>query len=86
MRLWRSQVAHCSDKAGVPGSNPGSLIIKMEKQTERPEENYEGAIVPAPYASSKISSSVLETSLKRLKTFNADRVAYANNYLSLALD
>ena len=26
MRLWRSQVAHRSDKAGVPGSNPGSLI------------------------------------------------------------
>ena len=25
MRLWRSQVAHCSDKAGVRGSNPRSL-------------------------------------------------------------
>ncbi len=25
MRMWRSQVAHCSDKAGVRGSNPRSL-------------------------------------------------------------
>ena len=49
MRLWRSPVAHCSDKAGVPGSNPGSLISlknrKMKTKEIRKLAGIEGSII-----------------------------------------